>query len=115
MEDFGSQTVIAHNEASPARDRVLQIYEERDTSINILIGLPSLDGIKRAVEMGLGGCVVAKTVCACGDSTWRPSCCEDTAVTPYAAGPLGFTDVRAKCHMRLRRFFRRPRRVSKSL
>ena len=54
MEEFGRQTVIAHNEASPARERVLRLYEQRHTSINIQIGLPSLDGIKRAVEMGLG-------------------------------------------------------------
>ncbi len=54
MEELGRQTVIAHNEASPARERVLRLYEQRHTSINIQIGLPSLDGIKRAVEMGLG-------------------------------------------------------------
>ena len=54
MEEFGRETVIAHNEASPARERVLRLYEQRHTSINIQIGLPSLDGIKRAVEMGLG-------------------------------------------------------------
>ncbi len=54
MAEFGRQTVIAHNEASPARERVLRLYEQRHTNINIQIGLPSLDGIKRAVEMGLG-------------------------------------------------------------
>lgn len=54
MEEFGRQTVIAHNEASPARERVLRLYEQRHAAINIQIGLPSLDGIKRAVEMGLG-------------------------------------------------------------
>ena len=54
MEELGRQTVIAHNEASPARERVLRLYEQRHTSINIQVGLPSLDGIKRAVEMGLG-------------------------------------------------------------
>ncbi len=54
MEELGRQTVIAHNEASPARERVLRLYEQQHTSINIQIGLPSLDGIKRAVEMGLG-------------------------------------------------------------
>ena len=54
MPEFGRQTVIAHNEASPARERVLRLYEQRHTDINIQIGLPSLDGIKRAVEMGLG-------------------------------------------------------------
>ena len=54
MAEFGRQTVIAHNEASPARERVLRLYEQRHTNINIQVGLPSLDGIKRAVEMGLG-------------------------------------------------------------
>ena len=46
--------VIAHNDPSPTRDRVLRAYERRRTSINIQISLPSLDGIKRAVEMGIG-------------------------------------------------------------
>lgn len=60
MEEFGRQAVIAHNEASPARERVLRLYEQRHTSINIQIGLPSLDGIKRAVEMGLGVALLPK-------------------------------------------------------
>jgi len=60
MEEFGRQTVIAHNEASPARDRVLRLYEQRDTSINIQIGLPSLYAIKQAVEMGLGVALLPK-------------------------------------------------------
>ena len=54
MEELGRQTVIAHNDPSPARDRVLRLYEQRHAPINIQIGLPSLDGIKRGVEMGLG-------------------------------------------------------------
>ena len=54
MDEFGQQTVIAHNDPSPVRDRVLRLYEQRQSPINIQIGLPSLDGIKRAVEMGLG-------------------------------------------------------------
>ena len=60
MEEFGSQTVIAHNEASPARERVLSLYEQRHASINIQIGLPSLDGIKRAVEIGLGVAILPR-------------------------------------------------------
>ena len=60
MDKFGSQTVIAHNEASPARERVLSLYEQRHESINIQIGLPSLDGIKRAVEMGLGVAILPR-------------------------------------------------------
>ena len=54
MEQFGEETVIAHNDPSPARERVLNLYEQRRAAINIRIALPSLDGIKRAIEMGLG-------------------------------------------------------------
>ena len=54
MEEFGRQTVIAHNDYSPRRERVLRLFEERHEAINIQISLASLDGIKRAVEMGLG-------------------------------------------------------------
>jgi DNA-binding transcriptional LysR family regulator len=54
IEEVGRQVVIAHNDPSPTRDRVLRAYERKRTSINIQISLPSLDGIKRAVEMGIG-------------------------------------------------------------
>jgi DNA-binding transcriptional LysR family regulator len=54
LEEVGRQVVIAHNDPSPTRDRVLRAYERRQTSINIQISLPSLDGIKRAVETGIG-------------------------------------------------------------
>jgi DNA-binding transcriptional LysR family regulator len=54
LEEVGRQVVIAHNDPSPTRDRVLRAYERRQTSLNIQISLPSLDGIKRAVEMGIG-------------------------------------------------------------
>ena len=54
MAEFARQTVIAHNEASPARERVLRLFEQRHEPINIQIALPSLDAIKRAVEMKLG-------------------------------------------------------------
>jgi DNA-binding transcriptional LysR family regulator len=54
IEEVGRQVIIAHNDPSPTRDRVLRAYERRRTSINIQISLPSLDGIKRAVEMGIG-------------------------------------------------------------
>jgi DNA-binding transcriptional LysR family regulator len=54
MEEMGRQTIIAHNDPSPARDQVLRLYEQRHAALNIRLSLPSLDGIKRAVEMGLG-------------------------------------------------------------
>jgi DNA-binding transcriptional LysR family regulator len=60
LEEVGRQTVIAHNDPSPARERVLRLYERRHAPINIQIALPSLDGIKRAVESGLGVAVLPR-------------------------------------------------------
>lgn len=54
MEEMGRLPVIAHNDPSPQRDRVLRLYEQRHALLNIRMSLPSLDGIKRAVETGLG-------------------------------------------------------------
>ncbi len=66
MEEMGRQTVIAHNDPSPARARVLQLYEQRHAPLNIRLSLPSLDGIKRAVEMGLGVALLPRR-CALGE------------------------------------------------
>lgn len=54
LEEFGRATVIAHSDPSPARERVLRTYSERGVGLNIKISLPSLDGVKRAVERGMG-------------------------------------------------------------
>jgi DNA-binding transcriptional LysR family regulator len=54
MEDIAHERVVAHNDPSPARERVLRIFEEHHIPLNMVISLPSLDGIKRAVEMKLG-------------------------------------------------------------
>jgi DNA-binding transcriptional LysR family regulator len=54
LEEVGREVIIAHNDPSPTRERVLRAYERKRTAINIKIALPSLDGIKRAVEMGIG-------------------------------------------------------------
>ena len=54
MADVASQPVVAHNDPSPARERVLRLFEEQNIPLNMVIALPSLDGIKRAVELDLG-------------------------------------------------------------
>ena len=54
MADFGRENVIAHNDPSPAREEVLRYSEQRHSPINIQVALPSLDAIKRAVEMRMG-------------------------------------------------------------
>jgi DNA-binding transcriptional LysR family regulator len=66
MEEVGQQPVIAHNDPSPARDQVLRLYEEKHAPLNIRMSLPSLDGIKRAVEMGLGVALLPRR-CAKGE------------------------------------------------
>ncbi len=54
MAEFGRENVIAHSDPSPARERVLRRFEERGLPLNIRVSLPSLDGVKRAVERGMG-------------------------------------------------------------
>ena len=54
MEDVAGEPVVAHNDPSPARERVLRLFEQRHIALNMVIALPSLDGIKRAVELKLG-------------------------------------------------------------
>src|SRR5467141_90661 len=54
MEEVAAEPVVAHNDPSPARERVLRLFEQRHIPLNMVISLPSLDGIKRAVELRLG-------------------------------------------------------------
>ena len=54
MEDIAEEPVVAHNDPSPARERVLRLFEEHHVPLHMVIALPSLDGIKRAVELKLG-------------------------------------------------------------
>jgi DNA-binding transcriptional LysR family regulator len=44
------------------------MYEQRHAPLNIKLALPSLDGIKRAVEMGLGVALLPRR-CALGEIT----------------------------------------------
>ena len=54
MEDVATEAIVAHNDPSPARERVLRLFEQRHIKLNMVIALPSLDGIKRAVELDMG-------------------------------------------------------------
>src|ERR1044072_5327255 len=54
MEDIGQEPVVAHNDPSPARERGLRLFEEHHIPLKMVMSLPSLDGIKRAVELKLG-------------------------------------------------------------
>src|SRR3954465_6683795 len=54
LSECARQTVIAHNDPSHVRERVLRLFEQHPIPANILISLPSLEGIKRAVAMQMG-------------------------------------------------------------
>ena len=44
MAEFGRETVIAHNDPSPARERVLRTFEQKHAPINIQVALPEPRG-----------------------------------------------------------------------
>ena len=107
-----SETVIAHNDPSPARDRVLRLFEQRHAPINIQIALPSLEGIKRAVEMKMGvallprrcalaeiarGQLVAVRIPRCG---CRGRCGWSTASGELSHAAPAFLDVAKDQHRR---------------
>jgi DNA-binding transcriptional LysR family regulator len=54
MDEVAAEPVVAHNDPSPARERVLRLFAQRHIPLRMVISLPSLDGIKRAVELKLG-------------------------------------------------------------
>ena len=54
MADVAAEPIVAHNDPSPARERVLRLFEQHHIALNMVIALPSLDGIKRAVELEMG-------------------------------------------------------------
>jgi DNA-binding transcriptional LysR family regulator len=54
LSECARQTVIAHNDPSHVRDRVLRLFEQHHIPANILVSLPSLEGIKKAVAMQMG-------------------------------------------------------------
>jgi len=87
-EEFGRQPVIAHNESSPARERVLRLFERRHAQLDIRLALPSLDAIKRAVEMKLGVALLPRR-CALAE----------IAMGQLAAVPV--TELRLPRHLRL--------------
>ena len=93
MEELGRQTVIAHNDPSPARERVLRLYEQRHASINIQVGLPSLDGIKRAVEMKTWGRAAAASVRNSRDSARTTHGGQGTTATTTPKYPVDLPPV----------------------
>jgi DNA-binding transcriptional LysR family regulator len=58
VQELGVENFIAHNVRSPYRERVIQTFERHRTQLNISMEMPSLEAIKRLVELGLGVALV---------------------------------------------------------
>jgi DNA-binding transcriptional LysR family regulator len=54
IRDLGTQNFVAHNIPSPQRQKVIQTFRRHRTPLNMGVELPSLEAIKRFVEMGNG-------------------------------------------------------------
>ena len=60
VRELGLETFIAHNAASPYREKVIETFEKCQTKLNISVELPSLEAIKKLVETGIGIALVPK-------------------------------------------------------
>ena len=58
LRQLGAETFVAHNVASPYREKVIQAFRRHKTPLNMDIELPTLQAIKRFVAMGNGVALV---------------------------------------------------------
>ena len=60
VRELGAESFIAHNVASPYRERVVKTFEKYKTPLNISMEMPTLESIKRLVEQEIGVALVPK-------------------------------------------------------
>ena len=54
IRELGTQNFIAHNISSPQRQKVIDTFKRHKTPLRMGVELPSLEAIKRVVEMETG-------------------------------------------------------------
>jgi DNA-binding transcriptional LysR family regulator len=60
VRELGAESFIAHNVASPYRERVVRTFEKFKTPLNISMEMPTLEAIKRLVEQEMGVALVPR-------------------------------------------------------
>jgi DNA-binding transcriptional LysR family regulator len=60
IKDLGAESFVAHNVASPYREKVVRTFEKYKTPLNISMEMPTLEAIKRFVEQGMGVALVPR-------------------------------------------------------
>jgi len=58
IKELGEETFIAHNVESPYRARVIQLFEKYRTPLRRDVEMPTIESIKRFVQMGMGVAIV---------------------------------------------------------
>lgn len=58
IRELGRENFVAHNIASPQRQKVIEAFRKHKTPLRMGVELPSLEAIKRFVEMGNGVALV---------------------------------------------------------
>jgi DNA-binding transcriptional LysR family regulator len=60
IADLGREVFIAHIVESPFRRRVIELFARHDTELNMPIEMPTIESIKRFVQMGMGVAIVPR-------------------------------------------------------
>jgi DNA-binding transcriptional LysR family regulator len=60
ITDLGEETFVAHIVESPYRRQVIQLFARHHTALNRTVELPTIDSIKRFVQMEMGVAIVPR-------------------------------------------------------
>jgi DNA-binding transcriptional LysR family regulator len=60
IKELGEETFVAHNVDSPYRSRVIQLFEKHRTTLRRDVEMPTIESIKRFVQMGMGVAIVPR-------------------------------------------------------
>jgi DNA-binding transcriptional LysR family regulator len=60
VEELGSEDFVAHSVESPYRRRVIELFARNRSALNMPIEMPTIESIKRFVQMGMGVAIVPR-------------------------------------------------------
>jgi DNA-binding transcriptional LysR family regulator len=60
IKELGEETFVAHNVDSPYRSHVIQLFEKYRTPLRRNVEMPTIESIKRFVQMGMGVAIVPR-------------------------------------------------------
>src|SRR3989475_2574068 len=60
VTDLESESFVAHSVESPFRRRVIELFGRNRTTLNMPIEMPTIESIKRFVQMGMGVAIVPR-------------------------------------------------------